>query len=57
MSVVFNNSIQDITKQNTRGNNYRCQLFVNGYQFGKYINHVGPQTAFPIPGGIINHEA
>lgn len=36
MSVVFNNSIQDITKQNTRGNNYRCQLFVNGYQFGKY---------------------
>ncbi|KAJ5804471.1 uncharacterized protein N7518_000774 [Penicillium psychrosexuale] len=45
MSVVFNNSIQDSTKQNARGNNYRCQLFVNGYQFGKYINHLGPQTA------------
>ncbi|KAJ5706029.1 hypothetical protein N7536_001718 [Penicillium majusculum] len=56
MSVVFNNSTQHSTKDNTRGNNYRCQLFVNGYQFGKYINNLGPQTAFPIPEGILNHE-
>jgi Beta-galactosidase, domain 2./Glycosyl hydrolases family 35. len=36
MSVVFNNTIQNNTKDNIRGNNYRCQLFINGYQFGKY---------------------
>ncbi|KAF2092623.1 hypothetical protein NA57DRAFT_69687 [Rhizodiscina lignyota] len=30
------------------------QLFVNGYQFGKYVPHIGPQTRFPIPPGIIN---
>lgn len=86
MSVVFNNTIHNNTKDNTRGNNYRCQLFVNGYQFGKYsmcssfrclvqrhgsiaptrnpptliffnlVNNLGPQTAFPIPEGILNHE-
>lgn len=31
MSVVFGNSTKS-----TPGENYRCQLFVNGYQFGKY---------------------
>lgn len=86
MSVVFNNSTQNSTEDNTRGNNYRCQLFANGYQFGKYsmcsfqclvqrsggsmapsrnpptliffnlVNNLGPQTAFPIPEGILNHE-
>ncbi|KAJ5491994.1 Glycoside hydrolase family 35 [Penicillium expansum] len=55
MSVVFNNSIQKNTEGNTQGKNYRCQLFVNGYQFGKYINNLGPQTAFPVPEGILNH--
>ncbi|KAG0157680.1 hypothetical protein PDIDSM_4865 [Penicillium digitatum] len=55
MSVVFNNSFQNST-EDTRGSNYRCQLFVNGYQFGKYINNLGPQTAFPVPEGILNHE-
>jgi hypothetical protein len=31
-------------------------LFVNGYQFGKYINHIGPQTSFPVPEGILNYH-
>lgn len=26
---------------------YRAQLWVNGYQFGKYINNIGPQFSFP----------
>lgn len=30
---------------------YRAQLWVNGYQFGKYINNIGPQTSFPVPQG------
>jgi Beta-galactosidase jelly roll domain len=44
---------------NTTGNgptNYRIQLFVNGWQFGKYVNQVGPQTSFPVPRGILNYE-
>ena len=36
--------------------NYRVQLFVNGYQFGKYVNQIGPQTLYPVPEGILNHQ-
>ncbi|KAI7773977.1 hypothetical protein LA080_009499 [Diaporthe eres] len=35
---------------------FRVQLFVNGYQFGKYINNLGPQTRFPVPQGILNYS-
>ncbi|KAL2838183.1 putative beta-galactosidase A [Aspergillus pseudoustus] len=35
---------------------YRVQLFVNGYQFGKYVNNIGPQTSFPVPEGILNYH-
>jgi hypothetical protein len=35
---------------------YRCQLFVNGYQFGKYVHNVGPQDVFPVPEGIWNYQ-
>ncbi|KAL2816018.1 beta-galactosidase [Aspergillus cavernicola] len=31
-------------------------LFVNGWQFGKYINHIGPQYRHPIPEGILNYS-
>jgi len=24
------------------------------YQYGKYVPHIGPQTRFPIPPGILN---
>jgi len=34
---------------------YRAQLWVNGYQFGKYINNIGPQTSFPVPQGILDY--
>lgn len=36
--------------------NFRAQIYVNGYQFGKYANNVGPQLEFPVPEGIINHQ-
>ncbi|HEU5156740.1 MAG TPA: beta-galactosidase [Streptosporangiaceae bacterium] len=32
---------------------YRALLFVNGWQLGRYINHVGPQRTFPVPPGIL----
>ncbi|TAQ91582.1 hypothetical protein B7494_g56 [Chlorociboria aeruginascens] len=34
---------------------YRAQLWVNGYQFGKYTNNIGPQTSFPVPQGILDY--
>ncbi|KAJ7179483.1 glycoside hydrolase family 35 protein [Mycena filopes] len=35
---------------------FRAQLYVNGWQFGKYVNHIGPQTSFPVPQGILNYS-
>ena len=35
---------------------YRALLFVNGFQFGKYLHNVGPQVNFPVPEGILNYN-
>uniref|UniRef100_A0A0B7JJ03 Beta-galactosidase n=1 Tax=Bionectria ochroleuca TaxID=29856 RepID=A0A0B7JJ03_BIOOC len=35
---------------------FRLQLFVNGYQFGKFVPHIGPQARYPVPEGILNHR-
>lgn len=35
---------------------YRVQLYVNGWQYGKYVSNVGPQTNFPVPEGILNYR-
>jgi beta-galactosidase len=35
---------------------YRVQLYVNGYQYAKYVNNIGPQTSFPVPEGILNYR-
>lgn len=35
---------------------YRVQIYVNGWQFGKYVSNVGPQTTFPVPEGILNYH-
>ncbi|KAF8601278.1 glycoside hydrolase family 35 protein [Ceratobasidium sp. AG-I] len=42
--------------ERTPTSNYRTLLFVNGWQFGKFISNFGPQTEFPIPEGILNHR-
>lgn len=34
----------------------RILFWINGYQYGKYVPHIGPQTVFPIPPGIINNR-
>lgn len=52
LSFVFTNSTSD----EAGVSNFRSQLYVNGYQFGKYVNNIGPQTAFPVPEGILNHH-
>ncbi|KAG8156667.1 hypothetical protein KVR01_013458 [Diaporthe batatas] len=34
----------------------RIMFWINGYQYGKYEPHIGPQTVFPVPPGIINNQ-
>jgi len=36
--------------------NYRVQFYVNGYQYGKYVNNIGPESSFPVPQGILNYQ-
>ena len=36
---------------------YRAWIWVNGYQYGKYFNHIGPQTDFPVPQGRSTHPS
>lgn len=52
---TFANSTATATATSTPAK-YRVQLYVNGYQFGKYINHIGPETSFPVPQGILDYR-
>lgn len=58
LSFIFTNtSIRSSTPSTpSTPANFRAQLYINGFQYGKYINHIGPQTAFPVPEGILNHR-
>ncbi|KAI0339083.1 hypothetical protein BDW22DRAFT_1362002 [Trametopsis cervina] len=38
------------------GQAYRALLFVNGWQYGKRVANVGPQSKFPVPPGILNYN-
>jgi hypothetical protein len=51
LSFVFNGD--DFTG---KGRGWRAQLWVNGYQFGKFANGIGPQRRFPVPEGIFNYH-
>ncbi|KAI1392307.1 glycoside hydrolase family 35 protein [Hypoxylon trugodes] len=42
--------------RNIAGGAARIQLYVNGWQFGKFVGHIGPQTTFPVPEGILNYN-
>ncbi|KAF9696246.1 hypothetical protein EKO04_005856 [Ascochyta lentis] len=57
VSFTFTNG----TSSNSTGSGssvaaYRVQLYINGWQYGKYVNNVGPQTNFPVPEGILNYR-
>ncbi|RAH73282.1 glycoside hydrolase family 35 protein [Aspergillus aculeatinus CBS 121060] len=59
LSVVFtktSSSSSSNATEDTSTASFRSVLYINGWQFGKYVNHIGPQTRFPIPEGIINHN-
>ncbi|KAI3390459.1 hypothetical protein diail_9576 [Diaporthe ilicicola] len=48
--------ISNVTEPTGEPSIFRLQLYVNGYQFGKYINNLGPQTRFPVPEGVLNYN-
>ncbi|OIW30547.1 glycoside hydrolase family 35 protein [Coniochaeta ligniaria NRRL 30616] len=50
LSFVFENNTA------AAGGAYRAWLYVNGFQFGRYVSNVGPQTEFPVPEGILNYK-
>ncbi len=35
------------------GRRFRAQLYVNGWQMGKYVNNLGPQVKFPVHSEIV----
>ncbi len=55
LSFTFTNA-SDASAAGNSAPAYHVQLYVNGYQFGKYINNVGPQKSFPVPEGIFNYQ-
>ncbi|KAF9445456.1 glycoside hydrolase family 35 protein [Macrolepiota fuliginosa MF-IS2] len=34
---------------------HRVLIYVNGWQFGRFLSTHGPQVSYPIPEGILNH--
>ena len=55
IAFSFNNGTDD-RNSTTPIQAYRCQIYVNGYQFGKYVHNIGPQDVFPVPEGIWNYH-
>ncbi|KAG6910916.1 hypothetical protein DXG01_006599 [Tephrocybe rancida] len=37
--------------------NFRVQIYLNGWQVGKYTNNIGPQTLFVLPAGILRRKS
>lgn len=35
---------------------FRAQLFVNGYQYGRFNPYIGNQIVFPVPPGVLNYR-
>lgn len=53
IAISLSNATATTTSEATA---YRCLIFVNGYQFGKYVHNIGPQDTFPVPEGIWNYH-
>ncbi|KAJ4320159.1 hypothetical protein N0V94_003520 [Neodidymelliopsis sp. IMI 364377] len=57
LSFTFTNG----TSSNSTGSGssvqaYRVQLYVNGWQYGKYVNNVGPQLHYYVPEGVLDYH-
>ncbi|MBC9032408.1 beta-galactosidase [Sphingomonas sp. JC676] len=49
-------ALGDTSKPRSASAAYRVLIFVNGWNMGQFIAHVGPQRIFPVPEGILNHR-
>ncbi|KAJ6506211.1 glycoside hydrolase superfamily [Mycena vitilis] len=38
------------------GGTYRVFFYVNGWNMGRYVANLGPQSRFPVPGGILDYN-
>lgn len=56
LSFTFSNATTSTNNTGSSVSAYRVQLYVNGWQYGKYVSNVGPQTKFPVPEGILNYR-
>jgi beta-galactosidase len=36
---------------------FRAQLFVNGYQYGRFNPYIGNQVVYPVPPGVLDYTA
>ncbi|KAJ6516256.1 glycoside hydrolase family 35 protein [Mycena sanguinolenta] len=45
-----------VLTNSSKNPHFRMQIYANGWNFGKYVNHIGPQTSFPVPQGILNYN-
>ncbi|KAJ7855955.1 glycoside hydrolase family 35 protein [Mycena olivaceomarginata] len=47
-----------VTRSNsTTVSNFRLQIYLNGWQVGKYVNSIGPQTIFVLPASILRRKS
>ncbi|KAJ7175440.1 glycoside hydrolase family 35 protein [Mycena filopes] len=47
-----------VTRSNTTTvSNFRFQIYLNGWQIGKYVNSIGPQTIFVLPASILRRRS
>ncbi|KAL4970271.1 glycoside hydrolase family 35 protein [Aspergillus stella-maris] len=65
ISFVFSTPSSNTTTISSTGTNatttesksaFRAQLFVNGYQYGRYNPSVGNQVVYPVPPGILDYN-
>ncbi|KAJ7695959.1 glycoside hydrolase family 35 protein [Mycena rosella] len=46
-----------VARDNTTVSNFRLQIYLNGWQIGKYVNSIGPQTIFVLPASILRRQS
>jgi len=46
-----------VARSTTTIPNFRLQIYLNGWQIGKYVNSIGPQTIFVLPASILRRRS
>ncbi|KAJ7505516.1 glycoside hydrolase family 35 protein [Mycena galericulata] len=47
----------NVTRSADSVSNFRLQIYLNGWQIGKYVNSIGPQTVFVLPASILRRDS